>query len=195
MEHTTKNPDVGIMLDLETLGRGPRAVVTQVAMVAFEIGNPARWVREVNEFLPIQPQLGLRRDIDASTLIWWMQQSDDARSRFKYNEGHDLGELESIGRSIVRKFNSITQDGARSYEVWARGPQFDAVILESLLVDLGLEAPWKYDTVRDLRTLMKLAGVDSDEVDSTGITPHVALDDCKFQIRGYELAFKRMSAR
>ena len=36
---------------------------------------------------------------------------------------------------------------------WFRGPQFDCVKLESLASDWGTKVPWKYNQVRDCRTL------------------------------------------
>jgi hypothetical protein len=183
------------MLDIETLGLGPRVVTTQVAMIAFDIDDPSTELRTINEYLPIQPQLGLGRTVTGSTLIWWMGQEEKARKRFANNSGDDLIELEALCRSIVRKFNQITDDGRLSYELWAKGPQFDVVNLESLLVDLGFEAPWKYDSVRDLRTLMKIAGLSTKDVELGPLQAHVAIDDCRFQIRCYEEALRKLGSK
>ncbi len=89
----------------------------------------------------------------------------------------------------------IAQAGGKQHvEVWARGPQFDIVNLETLFVDCGLRAPWAYDRVMDLRTTMRLAGIKSEDVDSSGIVPHIAIDDCRFQLRGYIEAVKHLRA-
>lgn len=186
---------VGIMMDIETLDLAPRAIVTQLAFVAFDLDDPTAILREVEEYLPIQPQLALSRTLNADTLIWWMQQSDDARAKFKASSGNDMDEITALVNSVATKMGRVIAD-ADYYELWARGPQFDAVVVESLLGDFGQETPWKYDTVRDLRTLLGLAGVDTkaDVPMPTGLTSHHALSDCKYQILCYEEGMRKLRA-
>jgi len=188
-------PELGLMLDLETGGTGPNSVVTQCAIIAFDLTDPENRLRTIDEYLPIQPQIELGRRIDADTMFWWMDQEDAAKNRLRMSGGNDMVELEALTRGIVRKFNQITQDNSIPYELWCRGPHFDVTILSTLLVDCGQEIPWRYDTPRDLRTLMALAGLSTSEVSKSGLTPHVAVDDCKFQIRCYTEAMKRLRAR
>lgn len=184
---------LGIMVDIESLDLGPRSVVTQIAFVAFPLDDPDTVVKEVNEFLPIQPQLALNRTMSASTILWWMTQSDDARGLFQYNDGDDLDELLAMVRSVSRKFTQSLA-GFPSYEVWARGPQFDIVNLESLLIDCGESVPWKYDRVRDLRTIMGAANLKTaDVVPSREFTKHVAIEDCYFQIECLYAAHRKLA--
>jgi hypothetical protein len=42
---------------------------------------------------------------------------------------------------------------------------------------------------------MRLAGVKTESVDSSGIIKHVAIEDCRFQIRCYIEAIKNLHAR
>lgn len=178
---------IGIMLDLETLGVTPNAVVTQVAMTAFDLSEPERIISEVVEYLPIQPQLDAGRQIDASTLTWWMRQSDVARGVFSKSDGDDPEELNALIRHIRRKFVQLTEN--KDYQVWARGPQFDVVMLESLMFMVKESAPWKYDSVRDLRTLMDAAGITTDDVErNPAYLPHIARYDNFYQIDCYSVA-------
>lgn len=185
---------VGVMIDLETLGLGPRSVVSQVGIIAFALDNPEQTIRSVEQYLTIQPQIALNRTIDFDTVLWWMQQDEKARNRFIDNVGNDMEELLANVRSIARKLSQIIEQagGHDNVEIWAKGPQFDIVILETLLVDCGVEVPWKYNRIMDLRTLMALAGVATADVDSSGITKHVALEDCRFQVRCYAEAVKQL---
>lgn len=187
---------LGIMLDLETLDLGPRAAILQVGIIAFPLDDPETEQRRIDQYLPVQPQFALGRTFSWRTLRWWMDQDEKVRSRFVDNDGDDMEELTSLVRSIHRKLNDVIQTvGPDAVEFWARGPQFDVVNLETLFVDCGLAPPWKYDSVMDLRTIMRLAGVKSDTVDKSGIVPHVAVSDCVFQIRCLAEAQKQLRSR
>jgi hypothetical protein len=185
---------VGIMLDLETLDTGPRSVVTQVGIIAFGLNDPETEIRRIAEYLPAQPQIDvLKRTISFATILWWMDQEDAARKRLKDSGSNDLEELQALIRSIHRKVSDLIRSvGENNVEVWARGPQFDVVNLESLFIDCGLTVPWRYDTIMDLRTLGRLAELKSDSVGREGLIPHVAVEDCKFQIRFYIEAMRHL---
>jgi len=184
---------LGIMLDLETLDLGPRSAILQVGIIAFPLDDPETEERRIDQYLPIQPQIALGRTVSFETVMWWMGQDDKARERFVDNKGNDMDELTALVRSVHRKSTEIIQSvGFDNVEVWAKGPQFDVVNLETMFVDCGLDVPWKYNTVMDLRTLMNLAGCHTENVDSSGIVPHVAISDCQFQIRCYAEAMKRL---
>lgn len=185
---------IGLMLDNETLDLGPRSVVTQVGIIAFPLDDPDSELRRIDQDLPVQPQLTLGRTMSFATVLWWMQQEDKARARFIENTGNDMEELLAFVRSIHRKIGEVIHQagGKQNVELWAKGPQFDVVNIETLFSDCGLDVPWSYDSVMDLRTTMKLAGVRTEDVDSTGIVKHVAISDCKFQIRCYAECMKHL---
>lgn len=180
------NSKIGIMIDLESLDTGPRSVVTQVGIIAFPLDDPETEMRRISEYLPVQPQIELERTISFDTVLWWLKQDEAARSKLLESAGNDMEVLLSFVRSIHRKLSDLIRTvGENNVEIWARGPQFDVVNLESLFIDCGLAAPWKYSTVMDIRTAMRLAGVDKGDVDASGLIPHIAIEDCKFQIRCY----------
>ena len=186
-----------IHIDVETLGLTSKCVTTQLAALGIDMDDPEAERREVEEYLPIQPQLTLGRTIDASTLLYWLgpKVSEDARLRFQRSSGDDMDELTALVQSFHSKVTRLI-DEATYYEVWARGPQFDINIIESLFNDLGLAAPWAYDRIFDLRTTMNLAGVDKREVTPrAGLIPHVALHDCKYQADCYDEAMRRLRAK
>lgn len=184
---------LGIMLDLETLDLGPRSVITQVGIIGFPLDDPDTEMRRINEFLLVQPQIALNRTISFDTILWWMDQEDKARAKLKESAGNDMEELLAAVRSVHRKLSDLIRSvGERNVELWARGPQFDVVNLQTLFVDCGLDVPWAYDCVMDVRTLGRLAGVSSSEVDRAGLVPHVAIEDAKFQIRHYVEAIRKL---
>jgi hypothetical protein len=188
---------VAIMLDIESLDLGPRSITTQVGMIAFSVDDPETEIRRIEAYLPVQPQVTLGRTFSWDTLMWWMSQDEKARAHFIENSGNDMEELLALVRSIHRKMSELirTAGGKNNVELWARGPQFDVVNLETLMVDCGLTPPWAHDSVMDLRSTMRLAGIRSEDVDSSGIVQHVAMEDCKFQIRCYIEAMKHIRAK
>ena len=188
-------PKLICMTDIESLDVGPRSIVSQVAMVFAPVDDPETVIDEVLVYLPIQPQIALKRTLSAKTLVFWMSQSDAARKEFEQNTGDDFEELPSLIRHLIRKFGSIVGD--EPVELWARGPQFDVTNIESLALDCGLEMPWRYDSVRDLRTLMALAGLKTADIprDNEKYPPHMAVADCHYQIQQYAEAMRQLRAR
>jgi hypothetical protein len=186
---------IAIMGDIESLGLDARTVVSQLAFVAWDQDDPESLIREVEEYLPIQPQLTpLKRTVRADTILWWMRQDDAARKRFDRNSGEDFDELSALVNSYLSKMRQVIES-ASDYEVWFKGPQFDAVAIESLAVDLGLQVPWAYDKVRDLRTMMKEAGLGSQDLPMrAGLVAHHALSDCKHQVDQLLESRKRLRA-
>lgn len=188
-------PTLGLMVDIETLDLGARPLITQIGLVPWDMEEDTILSDGLHTFLPMQPQLELipQRTISADTFTWWMKQSDEARAVFDKNISDDFDDLPLLLRQFVRRVAQLTNNGKIAYEIWARGPQFDLVAIETLLKDCGFATPWKYDRIRDLRTLMALAGVKSEDVSQPqGFVAHNAFWDCKFQIECYREAKRRL---
>lgn len=183
---------LGIMIDIESLDLGPRSIILQVGAIAYPLDDPEVEQRRIDQYLPVQPQIDLGRTFNWATMRWWMQQDEKTRERFVDNDGNDMEELTALVRSIHRKLTQLIESVNGAVEIWSRGPQFDIVNLQTLFSDCALDTPWAYDSVMDLRTLAKLAGVKSEEIDKSGIVPHVAVSDCQFQIRHYIEAMRQL---
>lgn len=184
-----------VMVDIESLDTGPRSVVLQAALYGLDTDEDVILESSFRLFLPIQPQLDLiiPRTISAATLWWWMQQSDEARAKFEYSTFDDFNALPALMQSMTREFKRMVGD--KDYEVWAKGPQFDIVNLESLYKDCGMTPPWRYSKVRDLRTVMAEAGIDADKVEKPkGFIAHDASWDARYQLTLYREARKHLRA-
>jgi hypothetical protein len=179
--------NVTIMVDIETLAKSPNAVVTQLAFIAAPSEDLNDIISYDSFYLPLQPQINMGRRIDADTIIWWLTQAgESARAKFIQNQGGDYDVLVAFVRSFIRKVDMVIQQALLSngtIEIIAKGPQFDVVIIEDLIQMVGEIEPWKYSWVSDLRTLMKKAGVTPNDVKHDDIVPHVALEDCRLQLR------------
>lgn len=189
-------PDMIVMFDIESLDLGPRPVITQVAMLGYDLQEDELMENRHVQYYPIEPQQRLlpARTISASTIAWWMNQSDDAREKFRYSTETEFEDLAARLRNLLTVFNQLTDYGKANYEVVAKGPQFDIVAIETLLVECGLTVPWAYDRVVDLRTMLKRAGINPKNVAKpAGCIPHVAFWDARWQISQY-LAASRGNA-
>ena len=195
MTGTYKAPEVIVMADIESLDIGPRSIVSQIGMVFALAADPETVLKEVLVYLPIQPQIELKRTISAQTLSWWMKQGDEARAEFEQNTGDDFEELPALLRHVNRQFVQIV-DG-REYELYARGPQFDIVNIESVMSDVAVKPAWKYDRIRDLRTVMALAGMRTGDIprDTTRFPEHMAVADCNYQMLCLTAALRSIRAR
>lgn len=191
-------PSRVLMIDIESLALGTRPVITQVALLGYDLEEDELLDTRHVQFYPIDPQQQIipPRRISASTLSWWMKQSDEARARFEQSVSDDFAELPALARHLIATVNQLTDDGRINYEVVAKGPQFDIAAVETLLEDLGLKTPWDYSKVRDLRTLLATAGINEKNVPKPqGFIPHVAFWDARWQLNQYIAARRRLAGR
>jgi hypothetical protein len=166
------------MFDLETLDTVPSAVILSIGAVLFERdGNiMARFYRVIDT----QSQLDAGRTVSQNTLLWWLQQDPTARAEAfspsrcnVWTALNDfMGFASNTSTNIVTKF-------------WCNGPSFDGVLWESLARDFSQPAPWRYNQLRDQRTLVDAAGLRVADFRPTpeiiGI-PHTPVYDCEFQV-------------
>lgn len=167
-----------IMIDIETLGTKPGSVIASIGAVAFDattgvIGDKFYVKVDVAD----AQSEGLQ--IDASTVVWWMQQSDDARASTFAGE-----DVAGLAMALEELHEYVKAEDAE--RVWGNGPSFDLVQLEAAYSVLGEPAPWSFRAHRDLRTLRDLSGV---EIPDIG-TAHNALDDAIAQAHAVIEAYK-----
>jgi hypothetical protein len=148
-----------IMVDFESYALTPNTVVLSVGACTIE-DTPKQFYCEFN----IAEQRD--RDIDVSTVDWWTKQGNPP-----INGSTSL----SLGISNLNQFfadNKIT-------ELWSNGTDFDIPILNNLCRRHHIHQAWKYNSVRDFRTLRKLFYRIEPPI-NTGL-PHNALDDALYQ--------------
>lgn len=154
-----------LVLDLETLGNGNRAVITQIGAVVFDLENGI-----LDKFhVRVSPQSCVDYDmeIDADTVLWWMTQSDEARAEFSKPSIH-------ISEAL-NKFNEFCKKNLdKDSGVWGNGVSFDNVILGNAYRLTGFPQPWKYWQDRCYRTLKQI--LKCIPADDYGVA-HNGLDD------------------
>lgn len=168
------------MVDIETLGTHPGAVILSIGAVRFDDGG----VIEGTDFyrcIDVFSSLMAGLTIDRQTVEWWREQAPEARGPL-LNAQHTLSDaLSDFGRWLEGE-----------PRVWAKGPDFDLVLLQAAYNALGLQQPWAYRNARDVRTLLSL--VPPESIGTTWIKHH-ALDDAKAQAEAVRGAYSRLGLR
>jgi hypothetical protein len=168
-----------VMIDFETFGSKPDTIVLNVGMVWFD---KEKFLAEKLWYFDIKEQIEVyKRSIDASTLAWWMKQSDEARAQFNSSEEKiSLVDFASRFDEVSRFACKTHGRGLEDLKPWGNGASFDLSILEHIFKDnLKQETPWKFWNANCFRSLNSLADLKS-RVKRQG-THHNALDDAKYQ--------------
>ena len=153
------------MLDLETLGTRPGSAIRAIGAVKFD---GEKITSEFYQRIDLRSCVAHGLVIDASTVLWWLGQSDAARHEFTRS-----GVALSVGLELFRVW--IEDADA---QVWGNGAAFDNALLAEAYARLDQRTPWKFTNDRCYRTLKALYPV----ADFVGVgTHHHALDDARSQ--------------
>ena len=177
-----------VMIDIETLSTQTNAVVIEIAAVEFnkltgEIGEVFHQRIKNEEWFMIKD-----RDVNPSTLKWWLQQSEEARNNLIESRDNDTDIFDAIGLLtdfINRCDNPFyeKEKDERTVVVWGNGSTFDITILQNLYEQIKIyPIPWKFWAVNDVRTIVALNPKVKENCVFEG-TKHCAVDDCKHQIK------------
>lgn len=156
-----------IMLDLETMGTRPSAPIVSIGAVAFSAGGVHH-----EFYLPVSLSTSVSEGaiIDPVTVMWWMEQSDEARRALRAADATPV-------REALRKFF----DWQKAFElagVWGNGASFDNVILTETYHRAYGVTPWRFWQDRCYRTVKNM--YPNVELVRSG-THHNALDDARTQ--------------
>lgn len=169
-----------VMIDLETLGLNvpkPDCVVWQVGVTFW---NEAGY-NEFRFYPDVLSQIMRGRTVSQETVKWWMGQ--------KNVPNYMLKERTSVSQML--EDISFQFERFKPEEVWANGPAFDLMILQSLAGDFSEPLPWTHKMERDVRTLRKLFGTPADDVPRE--TMHDTLEDNRDQIHTVNSILGRMA--
>ncbi|WP_296232283.1 3'-5' exonuclease [uncultured Pseudomonas sp.] len=138
------------VVDLETLGNGPRAAIVAIGIVFIARGQISdTFYTRVNA----ESAAASGGEIDASTVTWWLKQSAQARKEIDGSQGapHLVHALERVA-----EFMHLCLPNASLRNVWGNGSSFDNVILREAFKANDMVIPWAFWNDRDLRTITAL---------------------------------------
>jgi len=175
---------IHVMFDIETLGVSSGCAVLQIGAVQFDEGfNILKTIR-----LNINPKDSAKEGFfaDQGTIEWWKNQSEEARKSVSVDSKPIL--------SALKEFSDWIPKGAIG---WCHN-NFDAPILEFAFKKMRVMLPFAYTNICDLRTMQKLANLDTKSaqkiIQRIG-THHDALDDSIFQMKVLRECFERLGLK
>lgn len=162
------------MVDLETMGKESNAAIIAIGAVKFD--PKARQITDrFYSRVDLQSCIDAGLTLSASTIMWWLQQSESARNEFK-------GVLPTLTIAL-KGFTSWMHKMPGEIDknrVWGNGATFDNVILTNAYAAAKMERPWSYKGDRCYRTIKALfPNVPLPQ--GLGLTGHRADHDAEFQ--------------
>lgn len=162
------------MIDLETLGNTPTAVIASVGIVKFDLRKDFEFdlAEMYAEVVDRESCVKAGLTMDVSTVEWWIKQGEKAKRIFD-KRGVNLKTVLLEIRDYMRLWEN------KDAGVWSNGANFDIPILENAYKLCDLEIPWKYHQVRCFRTLKSLYP----NVTLENNNKHDALSDAIYQAK------------
>jgi hypothetical protein len=192
-----------VMLDLETLGVNPFAVILSIGAVHFDPWAPSvfRDSFEVAIDLETSVRSGLRMEVDTN-LWWWDKKRETARDHWLSLLKFELN-LALSGFSEWLAY--VSQDDVKDPErpnpnvrIWGNGANFDNVLLACAYKTANTPVPWSFYQDRCFRTLKSLDinGLYHPGSEEEKLMPglkHTALHDAIYQAQWMQNIVKGLS--
>lgn len=155
-----------ICFDLETLGNGPTAPIIQIGAVKFNLEKGIYDKFSINIDYPN----GIPNcyAVDHSTIMWWFQQSSEARDSFKEFPKETL----TIALAEFNNWIGVSEN----YLYWSMST-FDVPILTHAFKSQFVPA-LPYRNFRDFRTIVDIFDIPKPD---TKLISHVGVDDAEFE--------------
>lgn len=160
-----------VMVDIEVLG-----VIASIGAVEFDSrGVHTQFYRVIDQTSALLAGLL----IDRGSIDFWRKQDASA-----------LGPLLNSGSKVSLKQALEGFAGFVDHNtwLWAKGPDYDCIELKKCYDACGMQVPWSFRNMRDVRTIMALSGV----VPAKAITKHDALCDASAQATTVLAAYSKL---
>ncbi|MDP5205853.1 3'-5' exoribonuclease [Alishewanella sp. SMS9] len=182
-----------VMIDIETLSTRKTAAVISLGAVFFDIETGAIG-SSFYYTITRSSCLAYGLDIDASTLKWWSEQSEEARAVLTCPDADDL-------KQVLYDFAGFLVENTpedQQVEIWGNGPSFDCAILDNAYKACGIKTPWRYSNERCVRTIVdlgiKLLNINPKQTIERVGTHHHALADAEHQAKYVNGVYQALQA-
>ncbi len=127
-----------VMIDIETLGTDRNALILSIG--ACDVWNTAE---NFYSELSVESQPG--RVVEISTLKFWLKEGNIP-----------INGTRTLATALYNLYDWIVRvRDSEELKIWCKGTDFDTAILAHAYKAMHQTAPWKYNSTRDFRTLMK----------------------------------------
>ncbi|CDT98677.1 ATP-dependent 26S proteasome regulatory subunit (fragment) [Vibrio coralliirubri] len=180
-----------VMIDLETMGNGNHAAIVSIGAVVFNPSN-GELGADFEEVVSLNSS-AYYGDIDASTVAWWVNQSEEARSIFLKDTP------KSTLKDALNELNQWLADLGEPKELclWGNGKDFDNVILANAFKACRIRPNFVHWNDLDVRTIVRMGrdilGINPKETLVREGVHHSALDDAKFQAQYVSVIWERFT--
>ncbi|WP_372588459.1 exonuclease [Enterobacter cloacae] len=181
-----------LMVDIEAFGKKADSPVVSIGAVFFNpsTGNTGS---EFYKVISLESAMASGGVPDASTIIFWLKASPEARSELVMDDAIPLDDaLLQLNEFIAEN----AANGPESVQVWGNGATYDNVLLEASYDRTGIPCPWKFWNNRDVRTVVELGkavGCEPRyEIPFDG-EPHKAISDALHQVKYVSAIWQRLT--
>lgn len=142
-----------IMVDLETLSTEPNAAIVSIGAVVFDM-TTKKLGEQFYAQISLESSMNAGLDVKASTILWWVAQTDKARLEIcgKQNRYYSLEEA----LLMFTKWTESLSDNPNDIYIMGNGAAFDNVVLRSAYKAVNRPAPWPYANDECYRTLKNM---------------------------------------
>ncbi len=162
-----------IMIDLETLDTKNSTAIASIAAQAFNIETGEVCPDIFYATLNYERQIQEGRTISVDTMLWWGNQSEEAKEEA-------FGGKMPLWEALIELRRYFAKYCYADRRVWAKSPVFDLAVLKHAYDELEQEAYWHYSNERDVRTYLWSAIHLIDPTDDK--TTHISRQDVADQI-------------
>ena len=182
-----------LMVDLETMGKKPGAPIVSMGAVFFDPASGLTGA-EYYQVINLESSMSFGARPDASTILWWLKQSPEARSAIVVDD--TVGLVEAL-EQLLDFIAENAANGSKNVQLWGNGSSFDCSLLEAAfeLADTPFPIPhWNYRDVRTVVELGKAVGLNARyDIPFEG-DQHNALADARHQVKYVSAIWQRLTA-
>ncbi len=182
-----------LMVDLETMGKKPGAPIVSVGAVFFDPASGMTGA-EYYQVINLESSMSFGARPDASTILWWLKQSPEARSAIVVDD--TVGLVEAL-EQLLDFIAENAANGSKNVQLWGNGSSFDCSLLEAAfeLADTPFPIPhWNYRDVRTVVELGKAVGLNARyDIPFEG-DQHNALADARHHVKYVSAIWQRLTA-
>lgn len=184
-----------LMLDIETLGTEPGAVILSIAAVEFDL-ETGETGKEFFAQIDLEDSVQHGFNIDPKTLKWWLEQNPEVlKQNISIPKGSEsICTVKSVISELEAHFKYVYSNNVK---VWGNSNRFDMGLLIPYIQKVTNKPLWKYSNERDVRTLVSFAPQIKEttiiKAKEDNIDLHNPIVDCKVQIEYCSKIFQSLN--